>query len=202
MEYRSTNADGNFVHFGGALVAGANSGSGIELNPNSSGSNPIITSAGDETNKGLTVRGKGTGTLVLGSSVGSQTINAQTVTVNSTSLVLGAGVGSSITLNSSANVIGAASTTPIAFIQRYRVDYTVPAMSSFSGAETTVTVTGLTTNSVLFLQNRLKLNSTITGLHARARCSTADELVVELYNVTGSSLSGSTVSAYLIQFSF
>lgn len=178
MEYRSTNPDGAYVHFGGAFVAGVGYGSGVEINATSSGTAPNIRPCGDETNKGLNIAGKGTGTLTLGSTV------------------------SPLTLNSSAITIGQTSTTPMNMIQRYRVDYTVPAMSSFSGVETTVTVSGLTTNSILVLQNRLKLNSTITGIMARARCSTADELTVELYNVTGSSLSGSTVSAYLLQISF
>lgn len=67
MEYRSTNALGNYVHYGGAVVAGSHFGSGIELNPNSSNASPNIKPVGDETNKTLTITGKGTGALILGS---------------------------------------------------------------------------------------------------------------------------------------
>ena len=162
MDYRSTNADGRYVHFGGALVAGATYGSGIELNPNSSGTAPIIQPVGDETAKDLQIKGKATGGIRLG-------------------------------LNS---------TTPVVLVQRYLVQATVPALSSASSAESTVAVTGLTTNSVLILQNRVKLNSTVTGVTVGARCSTADELVIEWHNVSQSSLSGSTQSFYLLQFGF
>lgn len=94
---------------------------------------------------------------------------------------------------------GRASTTPITFMQRYLVQATVPALSSASSAESTVTVAGLTTTSILVLQNRLKLNSTVTGVTATARCSTADELTIEWHNISQSSLSGSTQSFYLLQ---
>lgn len=98
--------------------------------------------------------------------------------------------------------VGNASTTAIALIQRYRVDATVPALSSASSAESTVTLVGLTTNAVLILQNRQKLNSTVTGVTATARCSTADELTIEWHNISQSSLSGSTQSFYLLAFQF
>src|SRR5689334_9367193 len=41
--------------------------------------------------------------------------------------------------------VGAFSSTPISVMQRYRIDATVPALSSASSAESTVTVSGLTT---------------------------------------------------------
>lgn len=162
MNYRSTNSQGKYVHFGGSLVAGAEFGSGVEINANSSGNAPTILPVGDETNKSLIIAGKGSG--------GVQ--------------------------------IGANSTTPAVLFQRYLVQATVPALSSASSAESTVTVTGLTTNSVLILQNRLKLNSTVTGVTAGARCSTADELTIEWHNISQSSLSGSTQSFYLFQIGF
>lgn len=162
MQYRSTNPDGRYVHWGGAGVFGVEYGSGIEFNPNSSGVAPIIQPAGDEAAKDIHIKGKGTGGVRLG---------------------LG-------------------STTAVAMMQRYRIDATVPALSSASSAESTVTVTGLTTNSILILQNRVKLNSTVTGVTATARCSTADELVIEWHNISQSSLSGSTQSFYLLQFAF
>lgn len=162
MNYRSTNPDGRYTHFGGALVIGAEYGSGIEINPNSSGNAANIIPAGDESAKDLRIAGKGAG-----------------------------GVR-----------VGANSTTPQVLNQRYFVEATVPALSSASSAESTVTVVGLTTNSCLILQNRVKLNSTVTGVFATARCSTADELTIEWHNVSQSSLSGSTQSFYLFQIGF
>jgi hypothetical protein len=161
FNYRSTNATG-YTHFGGAMVIGTELGSGIEINPTSSGAVANIQAAGDEAAKSIAIMGKGTGGVQLGS----------------------------------------ASTTPIALMQRYLVQFTVPALSSASSAESTVTVLGLTTNSCLFITPRTKLNSTVTGVCLTARCSTADELVVEYHNVSQSSLSGSTQSAYLFQISF
>lgn len=99
-------------------------------------------------------------------------------------------------------MVGSASTTPVALVQRYLVQFTVPALSSGASAESTVTVTGLTTNSVLVLQPRAAVNSTVTGVQLSARCVAADELTVGFHNVSVSSLSGSTNSAYLLQFSF
>jgi hypothetical protein len=98
--------------------------------------------------------------------------------------------------------IGATSTSAQVLNQRYFVEFTVPAMSSASSAESTATVVGLTTNSAIFITPRLKLNSTVTGVFVTARCSTADELVVEIHNCSQSSLSGSTQSAYVFQIAF
>jgi hypothetical protein len=162
LNYRSTNARGKFVHFGGSLVAGADEGSGIELNATSSASTPTIRPVGDESAKSISIAGKGTGGVQLGSG----------------------------------------STTSISLFQRYFVEFTVPALSSAASAESTVTVLGLTTASILVLQPRVKLNSTVTGVTVTARCSTADELTVEYHNISQSSLSGSTQSAYLFEIRF
>ncbi len=67
MTYRSTNADGRFVHFGGALVAGVEFGNGIELNPSSTGASPVIQPCGDDAAINLILKGKGTGGVLLGS---------------------------------------------------------------------------------------------------------------------------------------
>ena len=67
MNYRSSNADGRYVHFGGALVAGVEYGNGVELNPSSTGAAPVITPAGDDSAINLIVKGKGTGGVFLGS---------------------------------------------------------------------------------------------------------------------------------------
>lgn len=94
------------------------------------------------------------------------------------------------------------STSPVTLIERYFVEYTVPALSSgpATGSDT-VTVTGLTTNSILVLQNRLRTNST-GDVQVVARCSTANELALQFFNQSASSLTGSTQSAYLLQFRF
>ena len=82
------------------------------------------------------------------------------------------------------------------------LDYTVPALSSGPFAtESTVTVTGLSTQSVLVLQNRLINNST-ANVSLAVRCSTVNELTIQFINESASSLSGSTQSAYLLQFNF
>ena len=62
-------------------------------------------------------------------------------------------------------------------------------------------MTGLTTNSVLLLQNRLKTNST-GDVDMAVRCSTVNELVILFRNQSGSTLSGSTQSGTLLQFGF
>lgn len=73
MQYRSTNVVG-YTHFGGALVVGVEQESGIELNPTSSGNAPVITAAGDEANKAITLKGKGTGGVTIGDSSQAVTI--------------------------------------------------------------------------------------------------------------------------------
>lgn len=67
MNYRSTNADGRHVHYGGAVIAGVEYGNGIELNPSSTGAAPVITPVGDDAAINLIIKGKGTGGVSLGS---------------------------------------------------------------------------------------------------------------------------------------
>jgi hypothetical protein len=98
--------------------------------------------------------------------------------------------------------IGQTSTTTFVRAQRYRIDFTVPALSSGGSAETTVTVSGLSTSDVLIFQPRLTLNSSVSGVQALPRCSTTDELVLVCSNNTISTLSGSTQSGYLLAFKF
>lgn len=110
MNYRSTNADGRYVHFGGALVSGAEFGSGIELNPNSSGANPNIMPAGDETNKGITLKAKGSGTVTIGDSSNSVQL-AKTFTIEFTPAVLAA----STSVQSTITVTGLSTGRPLLF---------------------------------------------------------------------------------------
>jgi len=121
---------------------------------------------------------------------------------NITLTIAGKGTGATVLGNSSSPVLISNSTTAVAKMQRYFVEFTVPALSSAGSAESTVTVVGLTTNSILVLQPRVKLNSTVTGVFITGRCSTADELVVEFHNGSLSTLTGSTQSAYVLQFAF
>lgn len=74
MNYRSTNVIEGGSAQGGALLIGAEAGSGIELNPASSGVAPNIMPAGDETNKAITLKGKGTGGVTIGDSSQAVTI--------------------------------------------------------------------------------------------------------------------------------
>ncbi len=104
-------------------------------------------------------------------------------------------------------VYGKNSTSQINMIQMYRVDWTVPALSSCgldaASGDSTITVTGLTTNSVLMIQRRGALNSTnSTGLFLTGCCSTANELRLTVHNIGASTISGSTMSAYVAQFQF
>jgi hypothetical protein len=74
--------------------------------------------------------------------------------------------------------------------------------SGSTAANTTVTVTGLATNSILMLSPRVQVNSSVIGITVHPRCSTANELVLEQNKIGESSISGSTQSAYLLQFEF
>lgn len=158
MKFPSTHTDGANPSFG-PVLSNVGSSHGVRLDGGSTGG--IVEAFGDDANITLTLRGKGTG--------GVQ--------------------------------IGTGSTTAFK-VQRYLVQDTVPALSSAASAESTVTLLGLTTNAVLVLQPRVRLNSTVTGVLATARCSTADELTILYSNVSISSLSGSTQSFYLLAFSF
>ena len=100
------------------------------------------------------------------------------------------------------NTSPATSTSFIQMAQRYFVEFSVPTLSSAGSAVSTVTVVGLTTNSLLILQPRVELNSTVAGVWIHGRCSTANSLAVTFTNNTLSTLTGSTGSAYLLQFSF
>lgn len=171
MQFRSTNS--KFTHFQGDVVSNVDDSShGVKLSGGSTGG--VVEPCGDEDNIALTVRAKGTGLTVIGST------------------------GGQISLNSTRTTIGSGSTFNMSMIQRYFVHFTVPALAADAAAVSTVTVAGLTTNSMLIFQPRLELNSTVAGVIATARCSTANSLAITFVN-TGSTLSGSTQSAYLLQ---
>ncbi len=182
MNYRSTNVwQGGSAH-GGALVVGAEAGSGIELNPASSGTAPNIMPCGDETNKGITLASKGTGTITIGSSAN------QPVVVTSTNFTIGAG------------------NAGLAAVNKYVVQFTAPVLSSgivagASAAESTFTVTGLSTGTVLMFTPTNPINALY---NVRARCSTVNELQL-CFSHNGISTLGSgesTNRGVLIEFKF
>lgn len=127
-------------------------------------------------------------------------------------IVLSAGDESNIPLNLRAKGtaglrFGVNSTSQIPLIQMYRIDWTIGALSSAgidaASADSTITVAGATTNSVYVVQRRGALNSTnSTGLFIEACCSTAAEIRLRTYNIGASTISGSTMSAYLLQVQF
>lgn len=94
------------------------------------------------------------------------------------------------------------STTFLQMVQRYRIDFTVPVLSSNAADVSTVTVPGLTTNSILVFTPRQQVNSSVVGIEIHARCSTVNELTLTYQNGSVSSVSGSTQSGYLLQFAF
>ena len=94
-------------------------GSGIELNPNSSGSAPSITPVGDESNKSLVLSGKGTGGVQIGSS-GSAIPEIRKFTVQFTAPVLSSGVATGI--ESTYTVAGVSTGTVLVFTPTNLID--------------------------------------------------------------------------------
>lgn len=71
MEYRSTNAG---QHLSNDLVAGVGSSHGVQLRGGSTGG--LVEAVGDDANISLTVRGKGTGGVVIGNSSQAVTLGS------------------------------------------------------------------------------------------------------------------------------
>ena len=180
MDYRNSS---HGIHIGGAVVAGVEYGSGIELNPNSSGSAPTISPVGDETNKGITIVGKGTGTITVGNSsnpiaiAGPQTASA------------GLKVGSS--------------GSSMSEILKAVVQFTPPTLSTgaASVAESTHTVAGASTGAVIFFTPTNPISAQYT---LRAHCSTVNELKLVWGNHGKSTLGTgeSTNRGVMLQFRF
>lgn len=178
MNYRSTNTIQGGSAFGGALVIGGEAGSGVEINPNSSGNAPNIQPCGDETNKGITLQSKGTGTITIGSSAN------QPVVITSTNVTIAGG-------------------GKIPIINSYTVEFTAPTLSSglASAAESTYTVAGVSTGTVLVFTPTNPISALYT---VRARCSTVNELVLAWGQCGDSTLGSgeSTNRGVLVQFKF
>jgi len=102
-----------------------------------------------------------------------------------------------------AGQLGAVSTTTFSKVDRYVVQFTAPTLSSglVSGAESTYTVSGLSTGTVLVFSPTNPINALYTY---RPRCSTANELVIAWGNIGDSTLGGaeSTNRGTLLQFAF
>ncbi len=108
--------------------------------------------------------------------------------------------------NLSADRLGATSTTVFVTANRYVVQFTAPALSSgfaagASAAESTFTVTGLSTGTVLTFTPTNPINALY---NVRARCSTANELQL-CFSHNGISTLGtgeSTNRGVLLEFAF
>jgi hypothetical protein len=145
------------------------------------------------TGSSVTIQPSSVGGVAIGTSSNPIAIAGSSVAVTSTH----------VNLNSSRIAIGSgASTTALSAIKRHLIQFTVPALSSGGSAESTLTLTGATTNSIFVVQPRSAINSSVTGVDLRVRSTVADEIVLTFANDSLSTLSGSTQSAYLLQFLF
>ena len=180
MDRRSTSAE--YTHFGGDVTAQVNSSHGVRLSGGSTGG--IVAAVGDDTNVTLTLRGQGTGQVVIGSPLASTGITSTHINLQSSRVSIG---------SSAAGV----STAYLLRVWRERIDFTVPVMAVSAGAEVgDIAVTGLTTNAVITIAPRGPLNSSVAGvLIGHAFCSTAAQVHLTLLNA-GTTISGSTMSAY------
>ena len=181
MLFRSTNS--KFTHFQGDILSNVDDGSshGVQLTGGSTGG--IVQPCGDDTDIALTVRGKGAGAVNLTSS--------GTFTQTSTQIVL-----SSTRVN-----VGSNSTTPVSGIQRYVVQFTPPAVEASSWTDlSTITVSGLATNSGLFPSFRTLdiAPSTLGSYSYEMACSTAGELKIRANNHSGSTLSAQATSRFIL----
>lgn len=87
MDYRSSNAEGRHVHFGGEVIGGVEYGRGIALVPHAStgaANRPEVNPVGDDANIGLRVRAKGTGALTLGDSSNTLGLLGTSIQIGST----------------------------------------------------------------------------------------------------------------------
>ena len=161
------------THFGNDLVAAVESSHGVRLTGGSTGG--IVEAFGDDANITLRVRGQGTGGVVLGNSSSPVTF------------------GGSLTF-------GGASTTPIATVQRYLVQFTPPALAANAANQSTITVTGLTTSAYGLT---FTPTSTLSPVYTwQVQCVTADELTIRFQNTSGSTIGTgqSTNRAYLLAY--
>ena len=180
------------------LALRAQGAGGIVLGNSSQG----VSVAGPSTFSGTVFNVNGASSIVLsptstaGITIGNSS-NQNPILVTGSSIAL---TSTYVNINSTRTVLGA-STTPVILFQRSRIDFTVPALSSNAADNSVeVAVTGLTTNALCFIQQRQVHNSTVTaGIHVEGYCSTAGALRLNIYNLSVSSVSGSTMSADLFR---
>lgn len=152
MDRRSTSAE--YTHFGGDVTAQVNSSHGVRLSGGSTGG--IVAAVGDDTNVTLTLRGQGTGQVVIGSPLASTGIISTHINLQSSRTQIG---------SSAAGV----STSYLLRVWRERIDFTIPAMPIAGGAEDgNILITGLTTNAVVAISPRGPLNSSVSGINITA----------------------------------
>jgi hypothetical protein len=104
-----------------------------------------------------------------------------------------------ITIGTSSNKVALGGCTRAVKMQIYAVDIDPPAMAASTSALSSVTVTGLTTNSILVLTPRMPIQPSYSWI---PRCSTANELIIQWINNSASTNSDSTNSGQLMVFSF
>ena len=100
MKYRSTNADGRFVHYGGDVVSNVESSHGVMLYGASTGGKVIAV--GDDANVSIALEGKGTGGVTIGNSSQSPNITGSSITLNSTGITIGTTAATVMLANSTA----------------------------------------------------------------------------------------------------
>jgi hypothetical protein len=137
MQFRSTNL--KFTHFQGDIVSNVDDSShGVKLSGGSTGG--LVEPVGDETNIALTVRAKGTGPLVLGSTGTAVTLGGSgTISIGSS--------GGTVNVGSSGGPVFIAGST-VPFLGFMRFTDTAVATPNFATTnamvmETTHTITGL-----------------------------------------------------------
>ncbi len=103
--------------------------------------------------------------------------------------------------NNGYSVIGTNSTTGIAMVQRYTVEFTPPALNASTNSGSTFTVAGLTTTAVLIFQTAGSLSGQYNIVPT---CSTAAELRLKFQNIAASTIgtAESTQRGTLLAFLF
>ena len=146
------------------------------------------------------------GAMTIGNSSFIVTIAGSGITLGAVGST-GSFAGSSFTfatpvLISTRALVGGASTSAMGLIQRYAIDFTPPVLAAAEAAWQTYTVTGLSTQSAVFISPHLAFSSQYVW--SSPRCSTADQLSVLWTNQLGSSIgTGESTNQWrVVQFAF
>ena len=176
MQYRDSSVASHFTRGVAAMV---DSSHGVKLSEaygagSSVSTGGLIEPIGDDANISLRLLPAGSGLLILGSTQASVRIGSDSTN----------------------------STTALSGIQRYIIQYTPTALSSGPAFnESTITVTGLTTNAVLSFTARTNPTGAYTYM---VRCSTAAELRFSEGNMSASTIGTgeSTSRGTLLEYRF